>query len=299
MDIVTHGMMGMILASPFAESAPVAASCFALGSVAPDLDALSRVFGKRAFLRAHQTYSHSIPLILGVGGLAWAALAAAGTASLTPPLALVLGMLFHSALDVTNTYGIMLLAPLSKRRICTEWVFFIDSVVLAVTVPTLIVLWRKLLQGRAGWRVPAVYVAVMLVYWAVRVVLRKRAARYGGADTVSLLPSALVPWHFLGCAHYGAAIRTFRLNALTGAETDERHHEVYTDEWLPRIGHIPEFTAMRELSSAFHVVEVAECADGTLVICRDLRTRNFRTRFGELKLVVDSEGGVREMAFHV
>jgi membrane-bound metal-dependent hydrolase YbcI (DUF457 family) len=299
MDIVTHGMMGMILASPFAESDPIAASCFAVGSVAPDLDALSRVFGKRAFLRAHQTYSHSIPLSLGFGGLAWAVLAAVGMRSVVPPLALVLGMLFHSALDVTNTYGIMLFAPFSKRRFCTEWVFFIDAVVLAVTVPTLIVLWRELSRGTVGWKLPAVYVAVMLVYWALKVVLRRQAARHSGAGTVSLLPSALVPWHFLGCAREGAAVRTFRLNVLTGAITDERRYDVYDTDWLPKIGHIPEFTSMRQLSPVFHVVEVAECAEGTLVTCRDLRTRNFDTRFGELNLVVDSEGSVSEMTFHV
>ncbi len=55
MDVVTHALIGLIGASPFAVSHPVAASCFALGAVAPDLDALSRLFGKRAFMRAHQT----------------------------------------------------------------------------------------------------------------------------------------------------------------------------------------------------------------------------------------------------
>ena len=48
MDIVTHGMMGIVLASPFAASEPAAAGAFMLGSVFPDLDAFSRVFGKRA-----------------------------------------------------------------------------------------------------------------------------------------------------------------------------------------------------------------------------------------------------------
>ena len=188
---------------------------------------------------------------------------------------------------------------MSKRRFSTEWVFFIDLVVLVVTVPTLVVLWRKLLQGGAGWRIPVVYVAVMLVYWVARVVLRKRAALYGEAGTVSLLPSALVPWHFLGCARDGDALRTYRLNALTGAKTDERRHDIYTDEWLPKVGHVPEFTAMRELSPAYHVVEVAEGAEGTALTCRDLRTRNFRTRFGELNLVVDAEGDARVVTFHV
>ena len=42
MDIVTHTMAGMILASPLVTTAPVTATCVVVGSVLPDLDALSR-----------------------------------------------------------------------------------------------------------------------------------------------------------------------------------------------------------------------------------------------------------------
>jgi hypothetical protein len=52
---------------------------------------------------------------------------------------------------------------------------------------------------------------------------------------------------------------------------------------------------MRELSPAYHVVS----ADGTDLVCRDLRTRNFGTRFGELHLRMDGAGGPRVVAFHV
>ena len=61
MDIVTHTMMGAIAASTIAEDQPAAAAAFVLGSVLPDLDALSRCFGKRAFLRFHQSQSHGLP----------------------------------------------------------------------------------------------------------------------------------------------------------------------------------------------------------------------------------------------
>jgi len=65
-DIVTHAMMGLVAASPFAGERPEAAAAFAAGSVLPDLDALSRVFGKRAFLACHQTWS-----LAGVSGREW------------------------------------------------------------------------------------------------------------------------------------------------------------------------------------------------------------------------------------
>ncbi len=61
MDIVTHGVMGVVIAAPFAVNHPEAAAAFMMGSVLPDADALSRVGGKRNFLKCHQTYTHSLP----------------------------------------------------------------------------------------------------------------------------------------------------------------------------------------------------------------------------------------------
>src|SRR5215204_1250024 len=152
MDIVTHGMMGVIAASPFMAEHPVPSALFMLGSVLPDLDAFSRVLGKRAFLRIHQTYSHAIPVILALGALAAVGLKMGGVDAPLGGPALALGMLFHSFLDVTNTYGIRLFAPFSTRRYCTEWVFFIDTVVIVASIPTLAwVAWSRTREGDAGW----------------------------------------------------------------------------------------------------------------------------------------------------
>ena len=54
MDIVTHGMMGVVMAAPFAQQYPEASIAFMMGSVVPDLDAVSRVAGRRTFLKCHQ-----------------------------------------------------------------------------------------------------------------------------------------------------------------------------------------------------------------------------------------------------
>ena len=135
MDVVTHAMVGLVLASPVAPSHPEAAAAFMFGSVLPDLDATSRLFGKRAFLRAHQTYTHSTPVIVAVSLAAGAALVAADVYAPYAPLALALAMLLHSYMDATNTYGITVLAPFSHRRSSLAWVFFIDAFVLAVSIP--------------------------------------------------------------------------------------------------------------------------------------------------------------------
>ena len=65
-DIVTHALIGGVLAAPLLEVAPIPAACLAFGAVLPDLDAFTRLFGKRAFMHAHQTYSHGLPAILSV-----------------------------------------------------------------------------------------------------------------------------------------------------------------------------------------------------------------------------------------
>ena len=68
MDIVTHGMMGVVLAAPFAADYPEASIAFMLGSVVPDLDAVSRIAGRRSFLKCHQTYTHALPVIVPTRG---------------------------------------------------------------------------------------------------------------------------------------------------------------------------------------------------------------------------------------
>ena len=44
---------------------------FIFGSVLPDVDSLSRLFGKVAFLRWHQTCTHSIPVVISATAIIW------------------------------------------------------------------------------------------------------------------------------------------------------------------------------------------------------------------------------------
>jgi len=290
MDIVTHGMMGVVLASPWAATRPEAAAAFMFGSVLPDLDALSRVLGKRAFLRAHQTWSHAVPVVAALG---------AAVAALGLPLAglgLALGMLFHGLLDATNTYGITLLAPFSRRRFCAEWVFFIDASVVLLTLAALagvLLAWPQ-----PDWRIPTAYAVALALYWTSKALLRRRAARLGPAAPLALLPSALVPWEYFGCAREDDVLRVWRINAFSGALADDRRLPLLDGPYLASLEAVPEWRLMRELSPAYHVVEAVEEPDGVRLLCRDLRTRNFGARFGELRLKI--AGGVaKDVALNV
>lgn len=273
MDVVTHAMTGFVLASPFVTTQPVAASTFMLASVAPDLDVLGRLCGKRAFLEAHQTWSHALPLIAFAGG----ALLLLTDLPPAVPAALVAGMALHVLLDWTNTYGIALWAPFTRRRSCGEWVFFVDAFVLmlsAAATATVALTWPA-----PPWPA-AVYGALLAAYVGLKGWLRRRALRRCPPGTLALLPSALSPWRWFGCRREGDRVHLFRV--------DGRVREERTVRVLPEDGvrDVPEFRIMRALSPAYHVVE----REGDRVLCRDLRTRHFGARFGTLHVRLAPDG---------
>jgi membrane-bound metal-dependent hydrolase YbcI (DUF457 family) len=302
MDIVTHGMMGAILGSALLESAPLTGVAFALGNVLPDLDAFSRCFGKRAFMKVHQSHTHgyAAAAVCGVGLDLALRFGAPGWHEPTAGLGLAFGMALHSTLDYTNTYGITLWAPFSNERRSTEWVFFIDAVVITLGVVALMALgWRQHTTGSFGWQAQAAYAGLLSVYWAFKAWLRTRAGWLAPEGTLSLLPSALVPWWFLGAAREGDQIRVFRLDARSGACSHEERISILDDDYREALDTVREYHVMQTLSPAYHVVEAAPVEEGTRLRCRDLRTRNFGTSFGELELLLDAQGAVKEVEFHV
>lgn len=304
MDIITHALMGSVAASPWFATHPLEASCFVLGSVFPDLDALSRLFGKRAFLAWHQTWSHAIPvillvaLVLGLGLAAFTELPAAGIA-----LAFGAGMLGHSLLDFTNTYGVGLLLPFSRKRYCREWVFFIDASIIALSLLTLLAIAARIATtGEAGWRLPVAWMSALGLYIMLKIIVRSLAGKRAPEGTLALLPSALLPWRFYGCARQAGAteVSTFTLNALTGSLSKTQRWPVYDATHEALLETLEEVQVMRTLTPAYHVVEQKTRDDNTQVLrLRDLRTRNFSTRFGELELIIGPDGILREKRFHV
>jgi membrane-bound metal-dependent hydrolase YbcI (DUF457 family) len=300
MDIATHAMMGIIGASPFVLKSPEGAAAFVFGSVVPDLDVLSFTFGKRVFLRCHQTYTHALPIIAALGGLAWLTLRQLGFDGTWVALGLVLGMALHSLLDVTNTYGITLFAPFSRRRFALEWIFFIDAAVLVATVLTCWLVIHRFVNDRPpGWQVQASYGIFLAAYWAVRGWLRHRAGKLAPAGTVSLLPSALMPWHYLGCARQGETAILFHLNARTGTIKEYHRYVLLDEKYRAVLDRLPEFRIMRSLSPAYHLIDVTSGDRVETLRCRDLRTRNFQTRFGDLEVDVTAAGDVGKVHFHV
>lgn len=302
MDIVTHAASGLVLAAPLAPHAPLTAACLVLGSVAPDLDAISRCFGKRAFLRCHQTFTHSIAVAVVAGGLVTAAVMASGLLEPWAGAAFAGGMMIHIAMDLSNTYGVAVAAPFIWRRWSFNWIFFIDAAVVIATVLALSATIAVFAAHDASYWVPGVaYGAFLLAYWAARALLHHRAKRLAPPDTLTLLPTALWPWRYLGYAHMPGSPRVdlFTLNALTGQSTHEDHQALFDDQYEQLLQTIPEFRLMRELSPAYHAVAAEPVDGGQHITCTDLRTRNFGGRFGTLELTVAASGEVTEKVFHV
>jgi membrane-bound metal-dependent hydrolase YbcI (DUF457 family) len=307
MDIVTHAMMGWIVATPLLPTHPLVGIGVAVGSVLPDLDVVSRTFGRRAFLTWHQTYTHSLAGIALAGLATWALL---GALELPGPIAdqipaaaaaLAAGMLMHVGTDLSNTYGVRLLAPFSRRRICREWVFFIDAFVIAVSVASIgLYAWFWTQHRILPWPIAAGYLGALAIYWIARALLRRRAGRLAPEGTLSVMPGALWPHRFLGCAREGDEVSLFELDVRDGSVSDTSRHPILDEPWLDRLEELPEWRTMRGLSPAYHVVEVRRGPHGdTELVCRDLRTRNFGTHFGQLDLRVDDDDTLHIEKFHV
>lgn len=290
MDIVTHGLMGLALASPLLPEHPFAATGLALGSTLPDLDAFSRLGGKRAFMASHQTVTHSYPVIAALAVGVELALRLAGIEAPGLALGLAAGMCLHVTLDLTNTYGITPFAPFSWRRVCLEWVFFIDAIVLGASVAAV----ACVLAGDDDPRWIATYAGGLLGYWGLRGALRRRAGRLAPAGTLSLLPSAWVPWRYYGCRRVPEGVQTFRLSGWSGRCDHETVWPVF-DEDVDAVWTLPEAQVMRSLSPAYHAV----AHDADRVRCEDLRTRNFDTSFGALDVTLGADGQVVAKVFHV
>lgn len=299
MDIITHAGIGLIAAMPVLDSHPELALGLVAGSVLPDLDALSRIFGKRAYLRSHQTWSHALPVHVVISAMAGLLTHAYGGDGLLLGLGLLAGLVIHVLLDFSNTLGVKLIAPFSRKRLCLEWVFFIDAFVLLLTCAVAAyTLWLFYRNGRVPVVYAAAFFGALAVYFGTKGVLRRRAGTLT-PDAITLMPSALWPWRFFGVAETGNDVQLFRINALTGGREPLANYEVLDATHAELLAEVPEFILMRELSPAYHVVSAKKTDAGEIVACRDLRTRNFQTTFGDLEVLLDENKRVIGTDFHV
>src|SRR5690554_3913753 len=168
MDPVTHGMVGLAIASISGEPIIGAVSIGAtLGAMSPDLDIVMQFKGHLSYLKNHRGISHSIPFLVGISLIISAILSwiFPDTAYSQILLWTFLGALSHSLLDILNSYGAQLFWPFSKKR-------FSGSLLLSYD-PMIIILSLYLLLSSEGKGTIALKAGlVFLIYLSIRMILR-------------------------------------------------------------------------------------------------------------------------------
>lgn len=137
MDIVTHGVTGLLVARVATrDSWGIRTAAVLVGSLAPDLDVVARLWDPLASLTVHRVPTHSF-----LGALVLALVAAGLVRSLRgggfwrlTALA-YLGVLSHLVLDLFTPFGTVLLWPLDSRRWAVASLYMIDPTVVLVGRP--------------------------------------------------------------------------------------------------------------------------------------------------------------------
>ena len=284
MDAVHHGVIaaaGMAVLS--AQGQPGAGMAFAAGSVLPDLDVLLMAFGKRFYLKGHQRVTHSL-LTLPLMVLAVAApLAASSFAVKEVVVASAIGLFLHMLLDLTNTYGISLLWPVSLKRFSLDAVFFIDAVSWMLTL-----LCSASAYFLASLAPLFVLVILLGLYSAVKLVIRHRLMNKLGVRV--LVPGALNPFVFFAVEEDGLKVLSYAVNALTGREHSRVIYPVPEGRHLALARTSGVFTDMEQVAKYLHITSVKDTPEGTTIVAHDLGVRNFGGRFARTELRFDREG---------
>ncbi len=278
MDIVHHGMIGMIgFTAAEAAGDPVAGLFFLIGSVFPDLDVALMAFGKRAYLKNHQGFTHSLllmPLFALLLVLAFVWYEPFGWHYVA---AMMAGIGIHILLDYSNTYGITLLYPISKRRFSLDAIFFIDTVLLSLTVLTL-----------AGWCPLPLYLASFAGYALMKIAMQTYVVR--SLQATYAIPSALDPFDFYICVEGEEEIITYEYNVLRQKKRNQRVHPNIDKTYRELTAQSKVFNDVKAITKALHITQVDRGDDGTTIVAKDLALRNFGGKFATTTLSFDSQG---------
>ncbi len=268
-----------------AHDMPLVGAAFVAGSVLPDLDVFFMVLGKRFYLRHHQGITHSLilaPVFALLPCLVLMQLPGEKSVVLLW-LAALAGIGVHVTLDWFNTFRIGLFAPFSRRRFSLDAVFFIDSVALSLT--GLFYLLHVVFELTAA---EYLYPLAFAAYFLLKLVLHNRVLRELGA--LFVIPSSLNPVVFYVLEKGEDGLNGYLYNAATRKvrsrqgypKVDEQFHLLATQSSV--------FNEIKQITRAFHIVEVTQNENGITIVAADLAVRNFGGRFARTELRFDPRG---------
>jgi len=167
MDIVAHGITGLLVARalPSGAEAPVMVAGL-IGALAPDLDAVARLWDPMAAVTVHRAATHSFiggVLIAGlVAGLVWGF----KRESFFRLLGFAyLGLLSHIGSDLLTAFGTAILWPLSDRRFALAQHYIIDPIFSVVAVTFLIATFRSREKRESLARIGLMVVALYVLFY--------------------------------------------------------------------------------------------------------------------------------------
>lgn len=157
MDNVTHTLTGLMLARAGLDRfTPRAAAVLMISANIPDCDIVSGFWGWLSYMQYHRWLTHSLLFVPVMALLAVLIVAIFGWRRIRwgPAFGIaVVGVLSHLLLDLTNSYGVRLLAPVSERWFHLDTTNVIDLwILLALLIALVWPVLARLVSAEIGER---------------------------------------------------------------------------------------------------------------------------------------------------
>jgi inner membrane protein len=307
MDPVTHTLCGVALGNALfrRRAGPAAVPILALASNLPDLDAVVHLSFSPTAVLMRRTFGHSIFLVpLWSLALAWILGRRYRHLRLGRLFGMVLtGAAVHLFFDLINSFGVVLLWPLSPARPELAWVFILDLVLTGLLLLPLLIAAAPRMRPRIGAlsRAALVAVAAYLAFcgWsraeAVRLLERQVAgagsATAGavtagsatpGAATASaeppfsyVFPEPLGPQRWRGVVRDGDRYDLFLVRPMSGVVEPRGSVQSEFDDPLVRAARATPFGRRLDRFLKAPVWQVRrDAAPGSQVVAWDLRFKS-------------------------
>jgi inner membrane protein len=240
MDNLSHSLTGLALArAGLNRLTPRAALLLLLSANLPDIDIVSLGKSQFAYLEAHRGLTHSLvalPVLAAACVMLVAAIHRQRLPWLRAWLVCCIGVASHLLLDSTNSYGIRLLIPFSRRWSHLDINSLTDGPILVALAVAAVWPWLSgLVSGEIGDAKKSagrgIAIAALLfcgAFDACRYYLHQFAVAqlesrlYAGAPPrqVAALPTAINPFLWRGIVETESSWLTFNLNTLSQLNTE-------------------------------------------------------------------------------
>ncbi len=286
MDNITHTLVGVTLANGFYRSrvGKAAVPILAIASNLPDLDALVVLSGDPRSVLLRRTFGHSLLLLpLWVLLLAWIFRRIYPRLSFRSIFVLcAVGAGVHLLFDLVNSFGVVLLWPVSQWRPELATVFILDLTLTGLLALPLLLCVPKSRRGSLPGlsRVAIVAVAAYLLFcggnrWLAERALAREMASLSSAPSFSyVFPEPLGPHRWRGVVRQGDTYHLSLIHSLSGRV--EARGDVATSPGDPAVRAVLASGPGIRLQRFFKapVWEVAQHNPGARVTASDLRFRS-------------------------